>query len=116
MLVRFSNQLQRASGCGASQTHVLFIDLVGLKNPSPQALHWGWVVGVPTAIVYLPNGHIVWPMQESVLMLLRDVNVFMNPGGQIAHLGCVIPVPNALVYLPEGHLVWTVQESVLRSL
>ena len=45
---------------------MLLFDVVALKNPGAHASHLGWVVLDPITMVYLPGGHLVWPMHWSI--------------------------------------------------
>ena len=71
-------------------THVLRIDVKALKKPVAHALHSGWVVALPAALVYLPGGHLVWAVQESGFMLCFEVKVLQKPCGHVSHLDCAV--------------------------
>ena len=88
-------------------------DEVGVKNPAAHALHLGWELVEPVALVYFPSGHRPFcSAQESVLLLLFDVEALKNPTAHGSHVGWEDADPGALVYLPGGHLVWAVHRSV----
>ena len=59
--------------------------------------------------MYLPGGHLVWAVQESVSVLVIDVAALKNPVAHGSHWGCVLGEPAILVYLPGWHLVCSVQ-------
>ena len=61
---------------------------------------------VPPVLVYLPGGHLVCAVQESVLKLTSELIALKNPGAQDLHWGCVVASPAILVNFPGGHLVW----------
>ena len=68
-------------------THVVRREKEDLKNPIAHALHVGWAVAEPVAVVYLPGGHLVWAVQESVTLLLFDDNTLKNPITHASHVG-----------------------------
>ena len=64
---------------------------------------------VVVVVVVVPV--VVVSMQESVLVLLLDVEALKNPGPHTSHLGWAVAEPAVFVYLPGGHLVWAVHHS-----
>ena len=68
-------------------------------------------MAVPTAMVYLPGGHLVCGVHALGLVLLGDAEALKNPGAHASHL-CISAVD--LMYFPRGHpmSLATVQESV----
>ena len=61
--------------------------------------------------MYLPGGHLVWSMHESVLVLFLDVCALKNPDAHASQSVWVLVVPAVFVYLPGGHLMWAVHHS-----
>ena len=68
-------------------------------------------MAVPTAMVYLPGGHLVWAVHASGLVLLGDAEALKNPGAHASHLWALAV---DLMYFPRGHpmSLTAVQESV----
>ena len=85
-------------------TQVLLVDVEALKNPAEHAWHWGWAETEPTSFVYVPGGHLVWGVQESVVVPLLDLVALKNPVAHSSHSDWVVAVPGVLVYFPGGHL------------
>ena len=54
---------------------------------------------------------VLFFVQESVLVLLLDVESLKNPVGHASHLGWAVAEPTVLVNLPGGHLVWAMHVS-----
>ena len=65
---------------------MLLVDVEVLWNPGAHTLHLGWLVAEPGVCVYLPGGHLVWAMQESILELLLDLEAAKNPVGHDSHV------------------------------
>ena len=65
---------------------MLVADVCFLKYPGRHAVHLGWAVAVPTALVYLPGGHLVWAVHALDLVLLGDGEALKNPGTHVSHL------------------------------
>ena len=66
-------------------------------------------VSLNVPILFIPRsmgGSLVsYTVQESVLVLLFDVNSLKNPATHASHCGCAVAEPAVFVYLPAGHLV-----------
>ena len=58
------------------------------------------MVVLPAIFVYLPGGHLVWAMHESVLLLILDVDALKNPGVHTSQSVWELVVPAAFAYLP----------------
>ena len=58
---------------------MLLLDTASLKNPAAHGSHWGWAVMVPITFVYFPVPHLVWAVQESVVVPLVDTTALKNP-------------------------------------
>ena len=98
---------------------MLLFDTEALQYPCTHVWHTGWAVLEPTPLVsrtsavYLPAGHFVCSVQESVWMLLLDATALNHPSRQYVHVGWALTEPTASVYEPAAHLVCAMQESVL---
>ena len=68
-------------------------DSKGWKNPGAHISHFVWEVADAVLLMYLPAGHEVCAVHESVLVLLFDVEALKNPGGHLSHLGCQAAEP-----------------------
>ena len=68
-------------------------------------------MAVPTAMVYLPGGHLVCGVHALGLVLLGDAEALKNPGAHASHLWALAV---DFLYFPRGHpmSLATVQESV----
>ena len=68
----------------------LVFDSIALKNPAGHISHWGWAITLPTTLVYLPAGQLVWAAQESISVPLIDRTALNFPGGHKAHSGWAV--------------------------
>ena len=73
----------------AHRSACMLFDVVDLNFPDTHAWHWGCVVTVPATLLYLPGGHLVCAVQESVLRvpLLLDTASLKNPAAHVSHFG-----------------------------
>ena len=58
----------------------------------------------------------MWGMQESIIVLLLDVEPLKNPVAHDLHLGWEMAEPTVCVYVPGGHLLCAEQKSILMLL
>lgn len=70
-----------------SSVSVLLIEASFLKYPAAHAVQLGCTVAEPGSSVYLPAGHFVWEIHESVVMLLLDRVSLKNPVLHVLHWG-----------------------------